>query len=248
MPAANLTGVLPSVAPSAAAPSATARPATARALAAQAIDPVSVDLPAAATTAAPTTEASNHAATILASQQLADAELASAFAVAESRGFESGLARGEAAGREELERQAAHVAAIAAGLCEVKAAVFAEAHDTLIEIVHAAAAKILGDHILTRGGVVAAVECTMHSFRDENQLVVRLHPQDALLLRQAWGAAVKEPTMRATLREDPSIVLGGCIVDSARGSLDARLDIQLAALRETLLEVRRQSGGNGEPI
>jgi flagellar assembly protein FliH len=144
--------------------------------------------------------------------------------------------------------QAAGVAAIAVALHESKSAVLADAQDMLAEIVCATAAKILGDNILTREGIVGTVACTMRSFREDDHLVVRLHPQDAQLLRQAWDAADKPQTMQVTVRDDPSIVLGGCIIDSARGSLDARLDTQLTALRDTLLAVRRQHISGGERI
>jgi flagellar assembly protein FliH len=195
---------------------------------------------------APGPEAPDEAATFRKHQQLVDAELASTFALAENRGFECGLAKAQAAGMEALKGPAARVAAIAAALADAKATVLAEAEDTLVEIVLAATARILGNTILTREGIVGAVECATRTLRDQDQLVVRLHPRDADLLREAWDTADKASAVQATVREDHTIILGGCIVDSARGSLDARLDTQLAALRETLLAVRRRDGC-GEP-
>jgi flagellar assembly protein FliH len=234
-PSAALSGAPATAAPATAAPQTAASPTAASLLAASPVAP-------------PEAIAADDSASIRAHRQLADAELASAFVLAENRGFESGLAKGEAAGMAALQLQAARLAAVAAALCEARAEVRADAQDMLVEIVHAATAKILGESILSREGIAGAVECTMRSFRDDEQLVVRLHPQDAQLLLQAWRGADKPSPMQATVREDPSIVLGGCIVDSARGSLDARLDTQLAALRETLLAVRRQHGGIGGAI
>jgi flagellar assembly protein FliH len=152
------------------------------------------------------------------------------------------------------------MASIAAALHEAKATVVADAEDLLVEIVHAAVCKIVGESALTREGIAGVVACIVGSFREDDELVVRLHPQDARLLRQGSEAAdplvtpatpvtqVRSLTMAATMREDPSIAIGGCIVDSGRGSLDARLDIQLGALRDTLLAVRRQRSGDGRTI
>lgn len=177
---------------------------------------------------------------------LADAELAKAFALAQSRGFESGLAKAEAAARGAFEEQLARVAAICGALQEAKAAVLADAEDMLVEVVQAAVGKIVGDSILTREGIAGAVECILRSYQEDDRLVVRLHPQDALLLRQAWEAEDNPAAIAAMLRDDPSIDIGGCVMDSARGSLDARLDTQLMALRDTLLAVRRQRGSDRE--
>jgi flagellar assembly protein FliH len=184
--------------------------------------------------------------TALAETEMAKAELAKAFTLAESRGFESGLAKAEAAARGELKAQLARVAAICSALQAAKPGVLADAEDMVVEIVQAAVGKIVGDSILTREGIAGAVACTLRSFREDDRLVVRLHPQDALLLRQAWEAEDNSSAMAATLREDPSIGIGGCIVDSAMGSLDARLDTQLIALRDTLLAVRMQRSSDRE--
>jgi flagellar assembly protein FliH len=197
-------------------------------------------------TALATPAASSDATRMRKETALAETEMAKAFTLAESRGFESGLAKAEAAARGELKAQLARVAAICSALQAAKPGVLADAEDMVVEIVQAAVGKIVGDSILTREGIAGAVACTLRSFREDDRLVVRLHPQDALLLRQAWEAEDNSSAMAATLREDPSIGIGGCIVDSAMGSLDARLDTQLMALRDTLLAVRMQRSSDRE--
>ena len=79
------------------------------------------------------------------------------------------------------------------------------------------------------------------------QVVVHLHPDDLdALSREDRGSDDGAWQWVG----DSSVQLGGVILRSPEGSLDARLETQLAALREALLAVRRERRalpGNGEP-
>lgn len=174
----------------------------------------------------------------------AEAELAAAAlrAEAELRGYEEGLARGEEAGRAPLDVQREHFAALAAGLVRAKAAVLADAEDAMIELAFAAVCKLVGEHAASAAGVAAMVR--QHSARrhEREQVVVRLHPDDFALLQGG------DDGLADHCRADAGIELGGCIVDSGSGSLDARLETQLTRLRDTLLTVRaeRAAGVHGD--
>lgn len=173
-----------------------------------------------------------------------EAELAAAAlrAEAELRGYEEGLARGELAGRAPLDEQREHFAALSAALVRSKAAVLADAEDAMVELAFAAVCKVVGEHAASAAGVAAMVR--QHSARrhEREQVVVRLHPDDFALLQAG------EEGLADHCRADAGIELGGCIVDSGSGSLDARLETQLTGLRDTLLTVRaeRAAGGQGD--
>jgi flagellar assembly protein FliH len=64
-----------------------------------------------------------------------------------------------------------------------------------------------------------------------------VHPHDAHLLQVD---AVRAPDGRPRWVPDPEVALGGCVVKSASGVLDARLETILASCKATLLEARRQ--------
>ncbi len=71
-------------------------------------------------------------------------------------------------------------------------------------------------------------------------MVVRVSPDD-------YEALLVEPVLieledqRGAIRlvEDPRVMLGGCIVESSRGTLDARLETQIERLKSVLLDVQK---------
>ena len=86
----------------------------------------------------------------------------------------------------------------------------------------------------------------MQDWNKQLALKVYMHPGDlALLLPQDKVPAenVEKDLVRLGLNQvqwvpDASILLGGCVLRSAEGGLDARLQTQLEALRVVFLEAR----------
>jgi flagellar assembly protein FliH len=86
--------------------------------------------------------------------------------------------------------------------------------------------------------LIAAVETAVKESRRrvdrDAVLTVAVHQEDFDMLSATAGQA---PGLRWVA--DDEVRLGGCKVTGSQGSLDARLETQLARLRDTLLEVRR---------
>lgn len=183
-------------------------------------------------------------------QQLASARQALADeaeeirAQAESRGHAAGLERGERAAGEAVSAQVERVGALVQALTQARRALLEENQDMLVEIVFAATCRMLGRHAATRAGIESMVLALIENERELDKLTVRLHPQDALRLGET-GAAL-DP--RVAIEADASVELGGCLVDSGRGTLDARLDRQLRHLREALTSVRNERGQFEVPV
>jgi flagellar assembly protein FliH len=229
-------------APAKDAPAPVAPPATVPAPAAPAatsVPPAAVATPSVAVPA-PAPQAPAPAAT--AAQQEAErrkvqAELAELRAEAERRGYAIGHEKGEAEARRQLQAQIDRFQGLGAQLAQARAAVLADAEDGVVELAFAALCRILGEQAASRDGVQAMVARCAADVREREQVGIRLHPDDVALLGDVAGHP-------ARFSADPGIVLGGCIVESATGALDARLEVQLARLAETLLAVRaaRRSG------
>lgn len=69
-----------------------------------------------------------------------------------------------------------------------------------------------------------------------DRVVLRLNPEDYRCIMES-GYDFKElldRTKRLTLREDETITKGGCIVESEVGTIDARLEPQIEAIRKAL--------------
>ena len=165
-------------------------------------------------------------------------------AQAESRGHAAGLERGERAAGEAVSSQVERVSALVQALSQARRALLDENQDMLVEIAFAATCRMLGRHAATRAGLESMVLGLIENERELDKLSVRLHPQDARQLAEA--GAVLDP--RVAIEADASIELGGCLVDSGRGTLDARLDRQLRHLREALTAVRNERGQFEVPV
>lgn len=158
-------------------------------------------------------------------------ELAELRIDAERRGYTAGHEKGESAARQQLQSQIERFQGLAAQMVQARAGVLEDAEDGVVELAFTALCRILGEQAATRQGVMAMVaQCAIAS-REREQVGVRLHPDDFALLGPAAGHQLR-------FSPDPDIALGGCMVDSSTGSLDARLETQLARLAETLCAVR----------
>jgi flagellar assembly protein FliH len=134
------------------------------------------------------------------------------------------------AAQESLERLDALLASAAQAVEQWRS----ESEDDLVGLAHDIACRILGARAVERQ---ALEQMTRHVLREHGPrapLAVHVHPDDFEHIAQS-------PAPRATAWEwvaDPAIALGGVVLRSPQGSLDARLDAQLRALGEALVAQR----------
>lgn len=152
--------------------------------------------------------------------------------------FEDGYRDGHEAGTAKAEEERAALAErfrqLAASVEQAVAAQIEGVEDALVEIAYAAACKVIGEAALTEAGVRAAVRTATQAVRARELVAVRISPADrALLGSEAPGEVLA----------DERVALGGCIVETSGGSLDARLETQLRQLADVLARAR----AGGEP-
>lgn len=177
-------------------------------------------------------------------QQALTERCAAAQAEAEQRGLAQGR---EQAGRDAAAQVTQHnerVNAVIGALNESRRRALDEQEDMLVEIVFAALCRLVGTVAATGAGVEAMVRQLLAGEREAGALCVRLHPHDLALLTA--GGAAFDPGL--SLRADDSIEIGGCLLESPRGTLDARLEVQLAQLRAAMLALRAASGPHEAPV
>ena len=139
---------------------------------------------------------------------------------------ESALIRkqAEATGRATAKEEAAAMLAQAAKVREQQ---ISNATEEIIDIAIACADRIIGEDLNRDPERVRAI-CTAAQKRvlRAKRVQVRVHPEDAVLLHveASWGEIIP----------DNSITRGGCVVTSELGTIDARIETQLDALREWL--------------
>lgn len=163
-------------------------------------------------------------------------------AEAERRGHQQGLEQGEREANEAVAAQVERLNGVTQSLLQSRRALLDEHEDMLVEVSFAAVCRVLGSQAASRDGLAAMVRSLIDGVHAPETLVVRVHPQDLPLLQDGAVDA------RLGFQADAGIELGGCIVDGPRGTLDARLELQLQHLRETLVQVRKQQARREVPV
>lgn len=103
------------------------------------------------------------------------------------------------------------------------------------EIVAEVFQKLAGSALLTQEAILGSVLTVLQRVRDEREVTIRVSPSDLPLLQthQAAFEKVLGPR-RWTVTADSRVGAGGCLVESTLGTLDGRLEVQLAKLSDTL--------------
>jgi flagellar biosynthesis/type III secretory pathway protein FliH len=183
-----------------------------------------------------------------AAQRQLDDDAAGIRADAEQRGHAQGVEQGVEQGQREAQEAAAvqtdRLNVLLHALHQTRRTLLDDNEDMLVEISFAAICRLLGRQAATRATLAAMVRGLVEGEREPATLTVRLHPQDAQQLE--GGVDGLDPHLR--FQADASIELGGCVIDSPRGTLDARLELQLQHLREALTAARRQQQQQEVPV
>lgn len=159
-------------------------------------------------------------------------------------GRQRGLEEGREAGAAEVRQQFAGELARVRGIADKLQAALDGGVQGLEEMAAAiafeAVAKILGAQAATPEGILALVRQATSQHTSRDGVLVRLNPADLSSLRAAGGLdAELRSGGKVEWLADQSVEMGGCIVETAGGELDARLETQVDALRAALLSARR---------
>jgi flagellar assembly protein FliH len=181
-----------------------------------------------------------------AEQRLAELEqeVERRFAEATEQGFEEGHRAGSEAARKEVETDTAERHKQLDDLCEMMGKEFRDhlesaVQDSVVEVVLAAAGKFIGDKMADRDSIVAIVDNMTQNIEASHGIRVRVSPVDFEFLNSDdWAPPKRKGGPKLEFAPDERIELGGCIIETTHGELDARLETQLRRLKEVLVETR----------
>jgi flagellar assembly protein FliH len=162
-------------------------------------------------------------------------ELAELRTAAHAEGVDFGRIQGAA---DVAARANSSLAALAQAATAAEAAFELEAarlSEACADVVAEVFLKLAGPRLGSREATLGTVVEVLSRVRDERELAIRVSALDLPLL-QSHESALREAlgSRRWSLSADSRVGLGGCLVESAIGTLDGRLEVQLRELCETI--------------
>lgn len=118
---------------------------------------------------------------------------------------------------------------------------FENNREEILKVAILVARKVMGRALQDRPETLAdLVSQAIRGAQHEGRLRIRIHPDDLETLRTHQDRVVAEIGSRTELEliEDRTIEGGGCVVESALGIIDARLETQMKVLERALLSAK----------
>jgi flagellar biosynthesis/type III secretory pathway protein FliH len=110
-----------------------------------------------------------------------------------------------------------------------------------VDIVAVALGKIAGPLLATREAAYSAVAEALGKAKAGHELTVRVNPSDLSGLQAQHAQLSALLCAPLQLVADPQVVLGGCVIESQPGTLDARFEVLLQGLYDTLRAAKQQA-------
>jgi flagellar biosynthesis/type III secretory pathway protein FliH len=155
-------------------------------------------------------------------------ELSQVRSAAREEGFAAGQAEARAAHAESTSQLAALLESFER---EAKRSIDQEAHSLAnlsVEVITEVFTKLAGETLGTREAAIAVVSQVLARVTDQRQVTIRVSPAQHAVLQAAESTLTRALNgAHFELVADARVELGGCIVESALGTLDGRLELQL---------------------
>ena len=175
----------------------------------------------------------------------------------ERQAYAEGYAAGERAGlemgRKKAETLVRRISGILEDLERFHRRLYASAERDLVDLALAIAGRILHQEVTLRPeAVVAVAREAIRRAVERSRIRVRVHPDDLEILQAHKEKLLEqvEGIKHLTLEADKSVGIGGCVVETPYGDVDARLDQQLEEVARALRALadgrRAQRPASGE--
>ncbi len=160
-------------------------------------------------------------------------------------GHEAGFAEGLAAGKKELDARLHRLDQILGAFTEPFRELDAVVEEELSELAITIARQLVRRELhADPGQVVAVAREAMNALPSAvRQVTIHLHPDDAKLVRDAFGEASSSEERHWSIREEPGLTRGGCRLSSEISSVDATVERRLTAIVANLLGGEREGDG-----
>ena len=155
-------------------------------------------------------------------------------------GYQEGLKQAEAEIAQRYEGLIQEARGLVTEAHRVKERVIAEAEPFLVELSTSVAKKIIGEHLaVAPEWTLAQVKRTLERRREKGLITLCVAPSQFPKMQDARAELTLSVDSEAELVivPDATVDEGGCVVRTAFGSIDARIDTQLSELKTALMEI-----------
>ena len=162
-------------------------------------------------------------------------------------GRERGYQDGIVAARAEVVEALTLVQQVGREAKAVRDRLLADAEREAVALVIASVEAILGAQTqIDPALVLDTVEHALKRAGSQNVLRVRVNPEDRELVEARLVERAGEAATSWEITADGAINVGGCIVDTEHGEVDARLDVQLEEIARVFRSAQSTDAGAGE--
>ena len=116
-----------------------------------------------------------------------------------------------------------------------------ESEDELLHLIVMVARKVILKEVSQDRSILSeVVRNALSGLSERDRITIRLNPDDYALATSGRDdvIAIEAASDRMVLKADPSVISGGCMIDTEMGTLDATIDAQLDEIYRHLLEER----------
>ncbi|MBT2657833.1 flagellar assembly protein FliH [Bacillus sp. ISL-18] len=166
---------------------------------------------------------------------------------ANEQGYQDGYSIGQAEAREQIEQEYRHkleqIQEILENAYQQKEAIIAEAEPFLLELSTVIAAQIVKQELETHPDkFLELIRQHILRFKEKEFITVCVHPDDFEFIQNERNhlVAVVNGETEIKIITDHSVSPKGCIIRTAYGSIDARIDTQIDEVKKAILEARRE--------
>ena len=166
---------------------------------------------------------------------------------ANEQGYQEGFSIGQAEAREQIEQEYRHkleqIQEILENAYQQKEAIIAEAEPFLLELSTVIAAQIVKQELETHPDkFLELIRQHILRFKEKEFITVCVHPDDFEFIQNERNhlVAVVNGETEIKIIPDHSVSPKGCIIRTAYGSIDARIDTQIDEIKKAILEARRE--------
>jgi flagellar biosynthesis/type III secretory pathway protein FliH len=152
-------------------------------------------------------------------------------------GYEDGAKAGFASGMAKAEKLLHRLEGLVFGLEKTRAELYGKLEQEILDLVIRIAEKVIHAEIRSEGSTRTSIlEAGLRKLKDSEKLLVRVAPADLRAIEEVLPVLKEQNGIvgKVTLREDPEVSEGGCVLESDQCEVDGRIEVTLRAIEEAL--------------